>query len=263
MGHAFGVGVIEDDVLVRRERRAVIEQQGGTGGEAGHQPVPHHPAAGGEVIDAVARLHVTMQAVLLEVLQQGPAGTMDDALGHAGGARGVHDVERMIKGQLGKFKIVDVSKGLDEIAQHACVRHRRQLMGLMHIGDDDHALERGQLRDNFPQALQNIDCLAGVVIAVAGHQHLGLGLAEAIEYALNAKIRRSGSEDGANARRRQHRHQGLGHVGHVGRDPVPRHHPLLAQRGREARHRTIELAMAHAVLDAVLAPEHERIVRVS
>ena len=39
---------------------------------AGHQPVPHHPAAGGEVEEPVARAHVAVQLVFLQVLQGTP-----------------------------------------------------------------------------------------------------------------------------------------------------------------------------------------------
>ena len=86
MGHAFGLGVVKQNRTVTNHRRAIVKQQRGTGRQPRHQPVPHHPAAGGEVENLVAGLHVTVQAVLLEVLQQRTTGAMHDALGHAGGA---------------------------------------------------------------------------------------------------------------------------------------------------------------------------------
>ena len=46
----------------RMERRAVVEQQRRAGGEARDQPVPHHPAAGREVEQAVAGLDVACAA---------------------------------------------------------------------------------------------------------------------------------------------------------------------------------------------------------
>jgi hypothetical protein len=82
VGHALGLGVVEEDRAVADHRRAVVEQQRRPGRQARHQPVPHHPAAGGEVEQLVAGLHVAVQAVLLDVLQQHAAGAMDDALGH-------------------------------------------------------------------------------------------------------------------------------------------------------------------------------------
>ena len=66
------------------------------------QPVPHHPAAGGEVEQGILALQVGVQAQLLDVLQQSAAGTVDNALGHAGGARRVEDVQRVVERNLSK-----------------------------------------------------------------------------------------------------------------------------------------------------------------
>ena len=66
---------------------------------ARHQPVPHHPAAGGEVEDPVLPAEIGVQHQLLQVLEQRPAGAVHHALGEAGGAGGVHDVERMVERQ--------------------------------------------------------------------------------------------------------------------------------------------------------------------
>ena len=82
------------------ERRAVEQDQRRLAGQPDDQPVPHHPAAGGEVEEAVARAHVAVEAVLLEVLQERAAGAVHDGLGLAGGARGVEDVERVIEREL-------------------------------------------------------------------------------------------------------------------------------------------------------------------
>ena len=79
--------------------RAVVEQQRRAGRERRDQPVPHHPAAGREVEDAIARLDVGVELMLLQVLNQRAAGAMHDALGNAGGARRVQDVERVIERQ--------------------------------------------------------------------------------------------------------------------------------------------------------------------
>ena len=48
-------GEVEQDVAVGMERRAVIEQQRRARGQRRDQPVPHHPAAGGEVEHAGRR----------------------------------------------------------------------------------------------------------------------------------------------------------------------------------------------------------------
>ena len=100
MGHLLGVGELPQDAAAVDERRAVVEQQRRAGRQPGHQPVPHHPAAGREVEQAVAGLEVAVQQMLLQVLQQRAAGAVHDALRHAGGARRVQDVQRMVERQL-------------------------------------------------------------------------------------------------------------------------------------------------------------------
>ena len=89
----------EQRVAVGMKRRAVVEQDGRARRQHRHQPVPHHPAERREVEDAIARLDVAVELVLLEVLDQRAAGAVDDALGDAGRARGIQDVERMIERQ--------------------------------------------------------------------------------------------------------------------------------------------------------------------
>ena len=50
-----------------------------------------------------------MQAVFAVVLYQGAAGAVDDALGHARGARRIHDKQRVVERQL---REVDVANRL-------------------------------------------------------------------------------------------------------------------------------------------------------
>ena len=54
-GDAVGFGVAPQNAAVGVERRAVVEHDRGLARQAAHQPVPHHPAAGGEVEQAVGR----------------------------------------------------------------------------------------------------------------------------------------------------------------------------------------------------------------
>ena len=68
-----GGAVVEKDRRLRRQRR--------------NEPVPHHPAQGGEVEDAVTGADVAVELVFLEVLKEDAARAVDDALRHAGGAR--------------------------------------------------------------------------------------------------------------------------------------------------------------------------------
>ena len=87
VGDAFLLGVVEKDAGVLRERRAVVEHHARLGREAEEEDVPHHPVGGAVVEEAVARPHVEMQLVGLQVLQQRAARAMHDAFRLAGRAR--------------------------------------------------------------------------------------------------------------------------------------------------------------------------------
>jgi hypothetical protein len=52
-----------------------------------------------------------VQLVFLEVLQQGAAVTVHDALGNAGGARGEHDEQRVRERQRRKFDVGMAANG--------------------------------------------------------------------------------------------------------------------------------------------------------
>ena len=105
--------------------------------------------------------------------------------------------------------------------------------------------------------------LAGVEIAVGGEHHLGRDLAEPVEHALNAEIGRAGGPDGPEARRRQHRRHRLRHVGHEARDPVAGNDAGRLHRLGEARDEIVELAMAEAPADLVLAAEDDGVAVVA
>ena len=95
-GHPL-VGRHRPEDVGRRERRPVEQHDRGAGREPRDQPVPHHPAAGGEVEQSVVRSEVGVQHQLLEVLQQRAAGSVHHALGQSGRAGRVQDVQRVIE----------------------------------------------------------------------------------------------------------------------------------------------------------------------
>ena len=99
------VDQVDQALRVGMERRAVIQHHGAACRQRRHQPVPHHPAAGGVVEQAFAGAEITMQAVFLDVLQEYAAGAVDDAFGHAGGAAGVEDVQRLLEGYRGELRL--------------------------------------------------------------------------------------------------------------------------------------------------------------
>ena len=95
-------GLLGGDDLPQRPRpgkRPVVEDDLGAAGQRRELPVPHHPGGARLEEERVARAEVAVQAVLLQVLDQGAASAMDDALWRPGGARGEEDEERVVEGK--------------------------------------------------------------------------------------------------------------------------------------------------------------------
>ena len=59
---------VEQGRAIFLHRKAVMEQDRRATGESRDQPVPHHPSRGRRVKNAVARTHVALQLVFLEIL---------------------------------------------------------------------------------------------------------------------------------------------------------------------------------------------------
>jgi len=117
------------------ERRSVVEQDRRIRREHRHQPVPHHPAAGGEVEDAVVRVNVAVELMLLQVLDQRAAGAVNDALGDAGRSGRVQDVERVVEREpLERHRLRrDIA---DEVAPRLRAAHGADVGPLVHVGND-------------------------------------------------------------------------------------------------------------------------------
>ena len=160
------VDKIPQRIRIRMHGRAVVQHHGGTDREAGYQPVPHHPAAGGVEENTVVALQVRVQHQFFQVLDQRAAGTMHDALGNTGGARGIHDVERMIEWHGDELRLRAFER-LHEIRQQHGVaqtgeRGRRRQIGHHHqFADAVDAIEHAA---NF---FQRVKALAAVGVAVS------------------------------------------------------------------------------------------------
>ncbi|MNF90712.1 hypothetical protein D3C84_732900 [compost metagenome] len=185
----FAVDQVEQTLGAGMQRRAVVEHQCGADCQATDQPVPHHPAAGGVVEQHVVRAQVVVQAVFLQVLQQHTASTVHDALGHAGGAAGVKNVQRLVEGQRGELRF---ATGLIEVVPETdagstvkfvsartgtAVRHYQQVF------------KAGQLCQHLVDFVDLVDVFTGVLITTTGYQQLGLDLAEAVNDAVGAELR--------------------------------------------------------------------------
>src|SRR5207237_8230417 len=83
----------------RRKRWPGVKNDLDPDRQRAEEPVPHHPAAGGVVEDAILALQIRVENELLEMLKQRATGAVHHALRQARRSRGVHDVSRMIEGK--------------------------------------------------------------------------------------------------------------------------------------------------------------------
>ncbi len=262
----LGFGEIPQHLAAVDEGRPVVEQQRRARAEARGEPVPHHPAAGREIEQPVAGLEVAVQQVLLQVLQQRAAGAVDDALRNAGRSRREENVERMVERQA---DVVDRDRRRAARGTHPRRPRRgraRRPAGPCPVasryGITTTRSTVGSCATISATLSQDRQRLAVVPVAVDGDEHARLDLAEAIEHALHAEVRRAGRPDRAKARRAQHRLHRLGHVGNVGGHPVARGHARGLQRGGHPRRRRHEFRVRHAAGELVLAAEDQRVAGV-
>ena len=257
MRHAFRVGQVEQQSPALDERGAVVEQQGRLRRQSRDEPVPHHPAERREVEHAVAWLHVAVQPVLLQVLQQRSAGAKHHALRHTGGARRVDDAEGMIELERLEMDFAGVER-VEEVVERGSGRGRGAK-----VVDDDALLHRRQLLQDLCGLFLRIELLAAVEIAVGAEQHFRLDLAETVEHALHAEIGRTARPDRAEACGCQHRRGRFGQVRQVAGHAVSLLHAGVGKRLRQPGHQVVKVAMAQAALDPVLAPENDRVAMVA
>ena len=224
---AFLLGEVEQRPRRGLEGRAVVQHDAAAAGEASDQPVPHHPAAGGEEEQHVLALEIDVQPMFLEVLQQRAASPVADALRLAGGARGIEDVERMVEGQR-----LEAPWGV----RMAGESRRNRILFFAEHRNPQQVFDAGDGIAHRPRSLPHVEPLAAVAVAVAGDQHLGLNLPEAIQRALDAEIRRAGGPNRADAGRGEHRHHRLRHVRQPPSDAIS---PFNAERNQRLaeRHR--------------------------
>jgi hypothetical protein len=139
----------------------------------------------------VVPVQVGVQPVFLQVLKERAPGAVHDALRHACGAGGVHDVQRVVEGQLGEVdpglvgQEVLPGDGLGQAPDRTL-----DLAGVLpHERHQDHALDAVELLQHAADALDRVQRLARVEVAVRGEQDLGRDLTKAVEHAVDAEIR--------------------------------------------------------------------------
>ena len=170
--HAGRVGEVEEHVAVGVERRPVVEEQRRLGRQRRDQPVPHHPAAGREVEDAVAAPRCRSGADAPSgARDQRAAGTVNDALGDAGGAGRIEDVERVIERQLLESGL-DVATVPRNSSQSTVERHGAVCGRLADIAARRRPVRRSAARRRACSTRDRLSCdLAAVEVPVRRDEH--------------------------------------------------------------------------------------------
>ncbi len=183
-----------------------------------------------------------MEHELLQVLDEGAAGTVHDALGHAGRPRAIEDVERMVEGEmleLERRRIGDPKS----VPPHGLAQSRKRRSFAVG-GDHHHPLDRGNATQHLADLRKQLETLAAITVGVGREEDLGLDLPESVDHAAHPEIGRGGGPDRPETRGRQHRDHGLGNVRHVAGHPIPRSHPGGPECRSEARNLAMELGIA-------------------
>jgi hypothetical protein len=104
---------------------------------------------------------------------------------------------------------------------------------LLEIRHHDQRLHGGQLPEQFAHRVGAFGDLAAIDRAVAGDQHLGVDLEEAVAHRGHAHVGRGQAPHRAQRRAGQEGHDRLRDVGQVGRNAVAALNAERAQRGRQ------------------------------
>ena len=185
------IGHVPEPSWGRVERRAVEQNHRGADSEAADHPVPHHPAAGGEVEDAVFGPEIVVKQQLLQVLQERPPRAVNDALGLSGRTRGIHDVDRVVERQRGECKWLRRTLRKKVVIQD-CAGQGIEVRIRYDVGDDDDLLNGGNVLDDLRDLLQRIKRPPVVLVSGRADDDLGLNLPEAVEDPCRPK---SGEQD--------------------------------------------------------------------
>ncbi len=251
-GDAGILGELPQPVHRRPAGVAVVEHDRGRRQQAADEEVPHHPAGRREPEDAVARLRVDVQVLVLELLQQDPAVALHDRLRQARRAGAVEDPQRVVERDRreGQRRRVGVGRaerrGAGPGVEGDGVAELRQVGLRVELAQHDGPPQRRQPPLQLGQHRQPVERLAAVLVAVDGEQQGGLDLREAVGDAAGAEVGRGARPDRADRGAGEQRRDRLRHVRDVGDDAVAGADPLCAQGGRHARGQRPQAAPASA-----------------
>ena len=214
--------------------------------------VPHHPGGRREPLEAVAGPKVPAQAVVLQVLEQDPAVAVDDRLRERRSCPTRRARRAGGRTARARTRAAPRRPGARPTTQRRGARRRRRPhrgRGRRTPGSAGPSRIGGHL-------LAAVDELVAPAVAGDGEQQLRLELAEPVEHAADAELRRAGRPDRAEARGREEGDERLRDVRQVRDDPVAGADSEPLQAGARARDLLAELAERE--LDAARATASAR-----
>ena len=249
-GDLGGVHQVPHDVGMRVQRGAVVQDQGGAQRQGAHHPVPHHPAHGGVVEQDVPGRTVALDLVLFQMLHQGAAGSVDDALGLPGRSTRIHDEQGVIEGQLPVLDLVPLRIAraqFQERAHEHLFALQTNLRFRMAKRNDDHVDQTVlQAVSDRPEFAQVVVDLGVVPDGFDGEDQLRLNLLESVQDAGHAEIRRRGTPYGSQRGGGSHDLDSLGAVGQITGHSVTHRDAQVTKRRRNVRPRFVLVRQRYA-----------------
>ena len=255
MGDAGFGGDAPQRSQVGVHRTPVVQNHRRLDGQCADQPVPHHPAAGGEPEDAVVTSDVGVKSELGQMLEQHSAGAVHDAFRWSGGARGVEDEGGLVEGELSKVR--QIWSGRCEFLP----RQRPGVVGLYpgtNLVDRNHGPEVGDgVEGGADRRPDEVDG-AVVAIPIDRDEDLWFDLAEAVDHAAWPEVRRTRRPDCTDGGGGQHRDQSFETVRNESGDAVAGSDSEGQQTRLGASDQTVELGPGGVVSYAVLVDGDDR-----
>ena len=182
-------------------------------------------------VGRVAATDVVVQVAQHHHHEDHAAVRVHDGLGQPRGAAGIDHPQRVVERQPHRLE----GRGFCIIPGcSACpVSGTSYRSCSLQIALHDQVRDARQRRAQLLHHVQPINVAPRPGDAVAGDQHLGLDLFEAIQHGVRAHVGRAHAPHRADAGRGQKGDHGLGNVGQVGRHAVARLHALCLQVQRE------------------------------